>query len=80
MIKKLRRKKKEKVKDLLEVCRIELISSFKELGQMNPSDLLFVMKDFIIPQEMALYEIEALELKTNKNELLMNLRNVKIKK
>ena len=29
---------------------------------------------------MALYEIEALELKTKKNELLMNLRNVKIKK
>ena len=47
---------------------------------MDPKDLLFVMKDFIIPHEMALYEIEALEIKAKKNDLLMNLRNVKIKK
>jgi hypothetical protein len=47
---------------------------------MTSDDLLFVMKDFIIPHEMALYEIEALELKTKKNELAMNLRPVKIKK
>lgn len=80
MIKKLRRTKKEKVKDLLEVCRIELVSSFKELAHETADELLFVMKDFILPHEMALYEIEALELKTKKNELLMNLRNVKIKK
>ena len=33
MIKKMRKKKKEKVRDLLEVCRIELVSRFKELAQ-----------------------------------------------
>jgi len=80
LIKKLRRKKKEKVKDFLEICRLELISSFKSLANLSADDLLLVIKDFIIPHEMALYEIEALELKTKKNELLMNLRNVKIKK
>ncbi len=43
------------------------MSSFKELAQMTADDLIFVMKDFIIPHEMALYEIEALELKTKEN-------------
>ena len=47
---------------------------------MTADDLIFVMQDFIIPHEMALYEIEALELKTKKNELVMNLRPVKVKK
>ena len=54
---KIRTKKREKVRDLLEASRIELVSNFKELAQMTSDDLLFVMKDFIIPHEMALYEI-----------------------
>ena len=80
VVKKLRRKKKEKIKDLMEVCRLELTSNNKSLVNMSASDFLFVVKDFIVPPEMALYEIEALELKTKKNDLILNLRNVKIKK
>ena len=43
-------------------------------------DLLFVIKDFITPHEMSLADVEILKLMTTKNDLLLNLRNVKIKK
>lgn len=49
VVKKLRKKKKEAIKDILEVCRMELASNNKSLVNMTGSDFLFVINDFIIP-------------------------------
>lgn len=38
-----------------------------------------VIKDFIVPLKMSIADIEALELKTAKGDLLLNFKNVKIK-
>jgi hypothetical protein len=42
--------------------------------------LLFVIKDFVAPHEITLGDVELLKLKTTKNDLLLNLRHVKVKK
>lgn len=47
---------------------------------METKDLLLVIKDFIAPHEITLGEVELLKLKTTKNDLLLNLRSVKMKK
>jgi hypothetical protein len=56
-MKKLKRKKKEKIGDLLDICRIELIEHFQCLIKSSPEDLLFVIKDFIVPHSMSIYEV-----------------------
>lgn len=38
-----------------------------------------VIKDFILPHKMTIADMEALELKTAKGDLLLNFKNVKIK-
>ena len=60
MIKKLRKRKDEKIVDLLETCRLDLIELDHKFAKVSASDLLFVIKGFIIPLNMAIYEIEAL--------------------
>ena len=37
-----------------------------------------MIKDFIVPHEMTLGEVELLKLKTTKKDLLLNLRSVKV--
>jgi hypothetical protein len=39
-----------------------------------------VIKDFIAPHEITMADIEILKLQTTKEDLLLNLRHVKIKK
>ena len=80
MVKKLRAQKKSTILEILELCRIELAENFKELIKMNASELLFMVKDTIIPNEMTIAEIETLELKNLKMEYLLNFNNVRIKK
>ena len=60
MVKKLRAQKKSTILEILELCRIELAENFKELIKMNASELLFMVKDTIIPNEMTIAEIETL--------------------
>jgi hypothetical protein len=43
-------------------------------------DLIFVIKDFIAPHEISLADVEILKLQTAKDDQLLNLRHVKIKK
>jgi hypothetical protein len=80
VVKKLRRKKRESIRELLEVSRIEIIENFQNVAAVEAKDLLFVIKDFIVPHEMSLADIELLQLKTTKNDPLLNLRHVKIRK
>jgi hypothetical protein len=65
---------------LLEVARLELIEDFQNLAQVEPKDLLLVIKDFIVPHKMCIAEIEALELKTGKGDSLLNFKDVKMRK
>ena len=47
---------------------------------MNPNELLFMVKDTIIPHDMSVGEIETLELKNQKQEPLLDFNSVKMKK
>lgn len=60
VVKKLRRKKKETIRTLLEVCRLELVSNFQNLASCPAEDMLLVIKDFIIPHKMTIADLEAL--------------------
>jgi len=80
VVKKLRRKKRDTVREFLEVCRLDLIENFQNVAAVEVKDLLFVIKDFIAPHEMSLADVEVLKLKTTKNDLLLTLRNVKVKR
>lgn len=68
------------MKQLLEDTRMEIIENFQGVAAIEARDLLFVIKDFIAPHDMSIADIELLSLKTSKNDLLLNLRSVKIKK
>lgn len=60
LVKRLKRKKGEPVQELLECCRLQLISSFQSLASIKANDLLMVIKDCIIPHKMTIAELEAL--------------------
>jgi hypothetical protein len=60
VVKKLKRKKKETVKNLIEHCRLELIANFQSLASLTANDLLMVIKDSIIPHSMTIADVEAL--------------------
>jgi hypothetical protein len=62
------------------VCRLDLVENFQNIASIEAKDLLFIIKDFIAPHEMTLGDVELLKLKTTKNDLLLNLRHVVIKK
>lgn len=79
LVKKMRRKKKESIKTLIEVCRLELVGNFQNLASCQSDDLIMVIKDLMVPHKMSIADIEALELKTAKGDLLLNFKNVKIK-
>ena len=57
MVKKLRGKKKEKIIDLLEICRLEQISNFQSLAKVSADELMLVIKDFIAPHCLSVYEV-----------------------
>jgi|JI6StandDraft_1071083.scaffolds.fasta_scaffold01887_7 hypothetical protein len=78
IVKKLKRKKKEKILDLLNICRLELLEHFQALIKSEPEELLFVIKDFIVPHNMSLYEVEVLQIKTKTGEPVLNFKKVKV--
>jgi hypothetical protein len=78
VVKKLRKKKKEKIIDLLDICRLELIEHFQCLVKSSPEDLLFVIKDFIVPHNMTIYEVEVLDIKDKTGEKVLNFHKVKV--
>jgi hypothetical protein len=57
LVKKMRRKKKELVKNLIEVSRLELVSNFQSLASCQAEDLIMVIKDFMVPHKMSIADI-----------------------
>jgi hypothetical protein len=78
IVKKLKRKKKEKIGDLLNICRLELIEHFQSLIKSSPEDLLFVIKDFIVPHSMSIYEVEVLQIKDKTGDPVLNFKKIKV--
>lgn len=78
IVKQLKRKKKEKCIDLLNLCRLELIEHFQALIKSEPEELLLVIRDFIVPHNMSIEEVEVLHIKTKTGEPVLNFKKVKV--
>lgn len=65
-------KKGISIQAFLELCKPE----FKELKSVSTNDLLFVNKDFIVPQHHTLYDLLLLDdtIKSNNNQKLFDFR------